>query len=106
MNFLFYIDEETVRRERMKARDLRLSPWWINQLGKSRCHYCEQCFSPKLLTMDHKVPISKGGKSTRNNVVACCKACNTEKKDMTLSEWIAKRQEENNPLPCARLELY
>ncbi|MEZ4578779.1 MAG: HNH endonuclease [Desulfobacterales bacterium] len=30
--------------------------------------------------MDHIVPISKGGQSTKNNVVPCCKTCNSEKK--------------------------
>lgn len=37
-------------------------------------------FPPKDLTMDHLVPIIRGGKSTKGNVVPSCKACNTARK--------------------------
>jgi 5-methylcytosine-specific restriction endonuclease McrA len=37
--------------------------------------------------MDHIVPISRGGKSTRGNVVPCCKTCNTAKKQLLPMEW-------------------
>lgn len=29
--------------------------------------------------MDHLVPLSRGGRSTKRNVVVSCKPCNTEK---------------------------
>lgn len=99
-------DEEHQGRERSKARELRASQWWKNQLGRSRCYYCEQSFKPKELTMDHKHPIIRGGRTTKQNVVPACKDCNTEKGYMTMGEWIAQRQEEGKPLPCARHELY
>lgn len=31
------------------------------------------------LTMDHKIPIARGGRSTRGNVVPSCRACNQRK---------------------------
>jgi 5-methylcytosine-specific restriction endonuclease McrA len=37
--------------------------------------------------MDHIVPIVRGGKSSKSNVVPCCKACNTKKKYLLPSEW-------------------
>jgi 5-methylcytosine-specific restriction endonuclease McrA len=101
------IEPELQKKERNKAREIRASQWWKNQLGRGHCYYCNCPFSPKELTMDHKVPIIRGGKSTRTNIVPCCKICNNEKKHMLLGEWIAKRQEEGlEPLACARLELY
>lgn len=30
--------------------------------------------------MDHLVPVIRGGKSTKGNLVPSCKACNTERK--------------------------
>lgn len=36
--------------------------------------------------MDHKIPIARGGKSNKGNVVVCCKACNNEKKYLTPAE--------------------
>jgi 5-methylcytosine-specific restriction endonuclease McrA len=37
--------------------------------------------------MDHIVPIAKGGKSTKGNVVPCCSDCNAKKKSSLLMDW-------------------
>jgi len=37
--------------------------------------------------MDHIVPISRGGKSTKGNVVPACKECNNAKKQLLPMEW-------------------
>ena len=39
--------------------------------------------------MDHIVPIARGGKSTKGNVVTSCKACNSKKKQLLPMEWEA-----------------
>jgi 5-methylcytosine-specific restriction protein A len=39
------------------------------------------------LTMDHIVPIARGGRSTKGNVVPACKSCNTKKKQLLPMEW-------------------
>lgn len=80
-------DEADIKREKEKARELRSSQWWKRQVAKGVCHYCGDRFSAKELTMDHIVPVSKGGKTTKGNVVPCCKTCNTEKKSKLLMEW-------------------
>jgi 5-methylcytosine-specific restriction endonuclease McrA len=36
--------------------------------------------------MDHVVPVARGGRSTKGNVVASCKPCNTSKKLLTPAE--------------------
>jgi len=88
MNGFSYIpDEEEIRREKNKARALRQSQWWKRKCAKGICHYCNTKFPAKELTMDHIVPISRGGKSTKNNVVPCCKECNTQKKTELFMEW-------------------
>lgn len=99
-------DPEFQRIERNKAREMRASAWWTNRRGSGRCYYCERSFHPKELSMDHKQPIVRGGRTTKSNVVPCCKDCNNEKGYMLLSEWISQRMEEGHPLPCARHELY
>jgi 5-methylcytosine-specific restriction endonuclease McrA len=43
------------------------------------CHHCGEKFLPADLTMDHLIPIIRGGKSTKGNVVASCKRCNSER---------------------------
>ncbi len=37
--------------------------------------------------MDHVVPIGRGGRSVRGNVVPACKACNTKKQSLVPVEW-------------------
>jgi 5-methylcytosine-specific restriction endonuclease McrA len=85
--FAYDLDDSDQRRERHKARDLRQSQWWKRQAAKGVCHYCRRSFAPKALTMDHIVPISRGGKTSKGNVVPCCKDCNTAKKQMLPMEW-------------------
>lgn len=82
MNFM-PIDPKALAREKQKGRDLRKSPWWKQQLANGVCYYCEQKFAAQELTMDHKIPLSRGGKSAKGNVVPSCKTCNTAKKNRT-----------------------
>ncbi len=82
------VGEDFVAREREKARELRQSQWWRNQIASGVCHYCGRAFKPSELTMDHVIPVARGGRSERGNVVPCCKACNTAKKNKTQAERI------------------
>jgi len=76
-------DPKHISREKKRAQELKKSQWWKNQVAKGICHYCHGKFKPNTLTMDHIVPIVRGGKSTKGNVVPCCKKCNNEKKYLT-----------------------
>lgn len=80
-------DEEHVRREKAKAREMRHSQWWKNECGRGVCYYCKRRIPPKELTMDHIVPIIRGGFTRKGNVVPCCKDCNNKKKYMLPIEW-------------------
>ena len=83
------LEEVDLKRERHRARELRGTQWWKRRLAKGRCYYCGRPTSPKELTMDHVVPISRGGKSSKANVVPCCKECNNAKKQLLPIEWLA-----------------
>lgn len=86
-NFLFEFNEKHLKLERQKARLLRQSRWWKQKIAEGRCYYCQQKFPPAELTMDHIVPISRGGQTTKGNVVPVCKDCNNKKKYLLLMEW-------------------
>ena len=85
--FLEPLSEEEVRRERIKARALRRSQWWKRRCAEARCYYCRRNMDPRELTMDHIVPLVRGGRSTKGNVVPVCKECNTRKKYLLPIEW-------------------
>ena len=87
MDFLIEIDETFIRRERAKARELRKQGWWKNKIAKGTCHYCGKNVPPKELTLDHVVPLARGGRSTKGNCVPACKECNNQKKNLLPIEW-------------------
>ena len=47
------------------------------------CCYCDQPVPRLEFTYDHVLPISKGGKTTWENIVTCCAPCNTRKAAMS-----------------------
>jgi 5-methylcytosine-specific restriction endonuclease McrA len=81
------IDDALIRAERNKARELRRSRWWQQKTSTGTCWYCGLQVGFKNLTMDHVIPLSRGGRSTKDNLVPCCKECNTKKKSSLPVEW-------------------
>jgi 5-methylcytosine-specific restriction endonuclease McrA len=83
-NFYDLGDHDAVQRhikiERDKAKKLRNSSWWKTQIQKGLCHFCQQSVGAANLTIDHLVPLARGGKSTRGNIVPACRVCNQNKK--------------------------
>lgn len=79
-DFSFGIDDAFIRAERQKARELRKTRWWQQKTASGLCWYCQRKVPVKELTMDHVVPLAKGGRSVKSNLVPCCKDCNSAKK--------------------------
>ena len=85
--FVSTVTEQEIKKEKRKARELRNTQWWKRKCDAGRCYYCGIEAPPGELTMDHIVPIIRGGRSTRNNVVPACKKCNNKKKHLLPVEW-------------------
>ena len=51
----------------------------IKAAYKGRCAYCGR--KPKQLTIDHVIPLAKGGSHIPENLVPACKPCNSAKRD-------------------------
>lgn len=88
-------DPKRLKRERERARELKKSTWWKQKKSQGICHYCGNRFKPDELTMDHVVPIARGGESTKNNIVTCCKECNAKKKLATPVDLLLKQIEKD-----------
>jgi len=50
---------------------------------RNTCQFCGGVFPSSELTLDHVVPRSRGGRSSWENLVACCYRCNNGKGDRT-----------------------
>jgi 5-methylcytosine-specific restriction endonuclease McrA len=81
--------EQDIKKEKEKARKVRRSEWWLRRINSGICHYCRRQVGRDQLTMDHVVPLSRGGKSKKGNLVATCKECNNKKKYLLPIEWEA-----------------
>ncbi len=86
-HFISTVSDAEIKKEKQKARDLRKTQWWQRKCSEGSCYYCRALVSPKELTMDHIIPIIRGGKSTKGNVVPACKECNNKKKHSLPMEW-------------------
>ena len=80
-------DDAHIAREKNKAKQLRRSQWWKRKRSSGYCHYCQGSFPVTDLTMDHVVPLSRGGLTVKSNVVPCCKGCNSRKQSLLPIEW-------------------
>lgn len=85
--FIPSVTEKEIKIEKQKAKILRNSSWWRRKVAKRRCYYCGKEVPENKLTMDHIVPIIRGGKSVKSNIVPACKDCNNKKKYMLPMEW-------------------
>jgi 5-methylcytosine-specific restriction enzyme A len=84
---IFFTDEALIKKEKDRARKLRASQWWKRKRSSGICYYCKQHCAPKELTMDHVIPLCRGGHTEKYNIVACCKNCNTKKRQYLPAEW-------------------
>jgi 5-methylcytosine-specific restriction protein A len=87
-------DPRRLKRERARARELRKTPWWKRQVEAGVCHYCQQKVPSQDLTMDHLVPLARGGLSVKNNLVPACRDCNAKKKLSTPVDLVLKALED------------
>ncbi|MEY4064264.1 MAG: hypothetical protein RIR26_472 [Pseudomonadota bacterium] len=51
-----------------------------------RCQYCNWSGALVNLTLDHLLPLARGGKTTWDNIVTACKNCNLRKGSRTIEE--------------------
>jgi 5-methylcytosine-specific restriction endonuclease McrA len=71
---------------RRHAKPVKFSRVNIYARDGHRCQYCGAKCAINELTYDHVVPRSQGGKTTWENIVTCCYACNAKKANRTPAE--------------------
>jgi 5-methylcytosine-specific restriction endonuclease McrA len=61
-----------------------VTPKDLQKISLSKCLYCN---SKEKITVDHVVPVSRGGTHSIGNLVPACLSCNTSKGAKTITEW-------------------
>ncbi len=107
MNNVLNKAKEYRKRNRDKIREYKKSDRgiFINYVGKfknsklsfsdfnkikERNKYCVYCNNYLIDSIDHVIPLSKGGLTTKNNLIGCCNHCNSSKLNQGFFEWIEK----------------
>ena len=73
-------------RPRNQGKILRFSRYHVFLRDEYRCQYCKRIFVTKQLTLDHVVPVMRGGRKTWSNIVTSCVPCNQRKGARTPQE--------------------
>lgn len=76
-----------------RTKSVRRQVW---EMTEGRCYYCgTQLDHPEStghtgvrnFTVDHVIPVSLGGTDALENLVPCCKRCNSSKCDRLIPDW-------------------
>jgi 5-methylcytosine-specific restriction endonuclease McrA len=80
------------RRAKLKAAGTFTIEEWDDRLIEYNhcCAYCYKPFSADELTIDHMIPLSRGGTNTIDNLVPACRSCNSRKWTKTPLEMLQK----------------
>ena len=73
-----------------------------------RCQYCYESFQTRDLTLDHVLPVSRGGRKDWVNIVTACRDCNQRKGNRTPDEAgmrLAKRPSTPRWLPQSEFSI-
>lgn len=91
--------KEALARGRQKYRARKLSshhmPYSraeVQQQFEQLGHVCSYCKESKPLTIDHFIPLSKGGSDTLGNLLPACWSCNSSKQDKDPLEWYQSQE--------------
>ena len=80
-------DHQISEKELIPKKEAKLR--FRDQILLAWDHACAYCRDPlgRSATLDHVVPKVKGGLTVRENLVACCLACNSHKMHHDWLEW-------------------
>ncbi|SHK62962.1 HNH endonuclease [Alicyclobacillus tolerans] len=80
----FWVNERTIRL-RFSAMSKKKYRETVLRRDSGRCVWC----GAPATTMDHIIPESKGGRFHPKNLMCACLACNQERKNMDIPEFLA-----------------
>lgn len=89
------VKQRSQARRRALKRSTRLVPYRtsdLKQLFEKFDHACTYCGKPNANSLDHFIPIDKGGPDCLGNIVPSCISCNCSKSTKDALEWYQKQE--------------
>jgi 5-methylcytosine-specific restriction endonuclease McrA len=63
----------------VKRRTTGFAKEFLEESKNPKCIFCRQSLTETNITVDHIIPISKGGNNCQVNLITCCLDCNNER---------------------------
>jgi 5-methylcytosine-specific restriction endonuclease McrA len=93
INHFLHAQTQLRRRARLAKNGVyNIIPKDLRRLKNSPCFYCGQ----KADTLDHIVPVVKGGTHSIGNLVSACRSCNSRKHDRFLVVFKSRIERQHN----------
>lgn len=79
-------------RSLSKKQKLRIKRWLLAGRPWVECHYCGEHLALRTMTLDHVIPVARGGKNRIDNFVPACVRCNRMKSDIPYRDFLTQAQ--------------
>jgi len=86
--------------------EAELFEWTLNLGPVFRCPYCSTLLTPLVFSVDHEIPLGRGGSLDLANLSAVCKLCNALKGALTGEEYRHLRRSLETLHPDAQKSIY
>ena len=87
------MDQNSTTLVAVPERRRRMDPLVLSALLDAQHYNCVYCGAPDPETVDHVIPVSRGGSRGRGqNLVSACRACNSSKGKRTPAQWLIAMQ--------------
>lgn len=77
----------------VKRRTTGLAKEFLTESQNPKCLYCNTKLYDKNVTIDHIVPISKGGNNCQLNLIPCCIDCNSERGNQDFYKYLKQKNQ-------------
>jgi len=91
-----YDAEQTHKRRMRKQKNNAGVDFSYDKIFKPDLDYCVYCGSIDKPTVDHIMPITKGGTQNLKNLIRACKSCNSSKHASFFIDWYDKNKDKRN----------
>ena len=91
-----YNAEQTHKRRMRKQKNNAGADFSYDKIDKPDLDYCVYCGSIDKPTVDHIMPITKGGTQDPKNLIRACMSCNQSKNASFFIDWYSKSKDKRN----------
>lgn len=86
-------------KRRVKVCDKSITVFKIRERDDNICQLCNKSCTPETESIDHIIPVTRGGQHVWDNVQLAHRTCNAQKNNRTMQEWATAKEQAANKRP-------